>query len=307
MDRNNEDLLRQLSQQKSWINNSEIKNNKEITAKKQSFNQSMHNHDYTNTEINDISEVKRLKQLFFIYSNNEKTINSQKFSKILIDSNIINNVNFSTQNADILFHKEVKLKAFMNFECFCNVLIKIVKIVFPEEENENMGLNKILMRNLFPLLFKITNTSSNDSFLKKLEIIKNDKSIMNFIEKFFVLFVKLYEKYFSWEFSNIANTRKKDLSEKSLLKFLKEFEMCPDLISKNKVSEIFENLCHHAIPILKLFLENDFPGKFGTSFTIYNFIISLFIVSLISYNDDYEGTTNDLSNLKYLKKIVLDC
>ena len=108
--------MRQLSHNKSWQINSEMTINKPIIIRKLSMNHSIHLQDEGEIEINDLGEIKRLKLLFLIYSNHEKTINSQKFVKLLSDSKLINTTNLTKQIVDILFHKETRSKnAFMSF------------------------------------------------------------------------------------------------------------------------------------------------------------------------------------------------
>ena len=306
MDRSNKhkNIMRQLSHNKSWQINSEMTINKPIIIRKLSMNHSIHLQDEGEIEINDLGEIKRLKLLFLIYSNHEKTINSHKFVKLLSDSKLINTTNLTKQIVDILFHKETRSKnAFMSFENFCNALISIVKILYPEEQNERKGLLKIFARNLFPLLFNMTSNPHKDYYDKKLELLQFDKRIVSFIEKNFYLFIRVYEKYYAWEFSNIYNSRKSELSEKSYLSFLKDFEICPALVPKNRVLEIYENLNLHKKLIMKIFLDKDFPINIGSSFTIYNFIVNLFIISLTCYNDDNEGVSNDFS----IYFLILEC
>ena len=294
--RQTNNLMRVLSHQKNWKLKPESSLNKENLKRKLSLNDTNQSKNTNEIELNEINDVKRLKQLFLIYSKNEKSINSQKFGKMIIDSKIINSSSLSKPIVDILFHKETRSSAFMSFENFCNVLISIVKILYPNE-NESKGLSMLFMRNLFPLLNNVTSTNQNDYFEKKLEMLQTDKNLKNLLKNNFYLFIRIYEKYYSWEFSNIINTKKNELSEKSYLKFLRDFELCPYLVSKNKAVEIYENINNNKNLILKSFLNDYFPKNLGSSFTIYSFVLSLFLISLNSYNNDFESASNDFSNL----------
>ena len=289
--------LRKLTHRNSWVMNQESSTNQDIVNKRSSNNKSVQSQDYSDTDINDIREVKRLKKLFMIYTNNEKSLNSTKFSKLLNDSKIINNSTLTKPIVDILFHKENKSKNFFTFENFCNVLVEISKIVYPNEGNEHKAFGKLFNKHLLSLLINLNCNLYKDFFEEKIELLKAEKRILTMIEKNFLLFIKMYEKYFPWEFSKLENNKKNEFSEQSYLKFLKDFELTPSLVSKNKAVEIYQNLIHHKKDLQTLFSENEFPSNLGTAFTIYNFIFSIFLISLNSSNNATETNTNDYCNI----------
>jgi len=273
--------------------NDNTKPNQEFMKNKSSINKSIQSQDNYDVDINDIREVKRLKKLFLIYTNNEKNLNSTKFSKLLVDSRIINNSTLTKQIADILFHRETKSKNIMTFDNFCNVLVEIAKVLYPKEEDDHKSFGKLFNKHLFTLISDLNCNSYKDLYEEKIDLLKTDKKIITCIEKNFFLFIKLYEKYFPWEFSKLENAKKKEYSLKSYMKFLTDFELTPSLISKNKAVQIYENLIHLKSDLQSVFSDNEFPTNMGTSFTIYSFIYSVFLISLNSLTKDNESYSNE--------------
>ena len=104
----------------------------------------------------------------------------------------------------------------------------------------------------------------------------------------YLLFKIIYEKYFPWEKLLIPYSHKKKLSEKGFTKFLLDFEICPNLISKNRETDIFEEMYLKNNQILNIFKEFS-KYNLGTCFTIFSLISSIYLVAVSSYlssNDD---------------------
>ena len=116
---------------------------------------------YNETQTSNCDEIKKLKKLFMIYSNNDKKLQSQKYLKLLFDAGILDKA-FDMRRADILLARVSKLKV-LYFDNFCDILVKIAEIKFPTEfqTNKNKILNKLLSLYIFPLFDKLSNSSPN--------------------------------------------------------------------------------------------------------------------------------------------------
>ena len=240
--------------------------------------------EYTDTEISNLDDVQKLKKLFLIYTNNEKNMSSQKFLRILLDAQIIDK-SFDIRYADILYVTENKSKQ-MQFDSFCEILVKISEIKFPNDYllDQNRSLDRLLNKFLFPLLNKVITPSKQFFIEEKIERINFDFKIKDIIETNFELFKSIYEKYFPWETLNISNSQKKNLSFKSFEKFLFDFEICPNLISRIKAYELFEETFLNGKSIFKIFAEEKWISMtIGTSFSSLYFIIMIYLISISSY------------------------
>jgi hypothetical protein len=239
------------------------------------------------TETAEIDEIKKLKKLFLTYTKNDKRIVSQKFLKMMKDSKIFDK-NFDLKKADILFSRETKYSV-MDFHKFCDVLVKISQIKFPQlfETEKNKSLNNVIAFYFLPLYDKIhsINNERNDTpkmnnFLANL----GNHSTKKMIEENFLLFKVVYDNYFPWEKLNIAYTQKKRLSEKGFQKFIDDFELCPNLVSKMKGIEIFEEMFLKSSEIQSAF--NDLRNlHIGSSFGIFYLVSALFLISVVSYEN----------------------
>lgn len=273
---------------------------------KEEKNQRIVYNEYTDTEISNLDDVQKLKKLFLIYTNNEKTLASQKFLRLLMDAQIIDR-NFDIRYADILFITENKNKL-MDFQSFCDILVKISEIKFPSDysNDENKCLKRLLNKYFFPLLNKVITPSKQFFVEEKIHRISFDNKIKDTIEFNNLLFKSLYEKYFSWESLNISNSQKKELSFKGFEKFLCEFEICPNLISRNKAYELFEETFTIGKTISALFPEQKWNSlRLGTSFTCLYFIIMLYLIAISSYFHDEKNKMDEYGKTKLIKNAFL--
>jgi hypothetical protein len=273
---------------------------------KEEKNQKVVYNEYTDTEISNLDDVQKLKKLFLIYTNNEKTLSSQKFLRLLMDGQVIDR-NFDIRYADILFITENKSK-FMNFQSFCEILVKISEIKFPSDylTDENKCLKRLLNKYFFPLLNKVITPSKQFFIEEKIHRITFDNIIKDTIGLNHILFKSLYEKYFAWEILNISNSQKKELSFKGFEKFLIDFEICPNLVSRNKAYELYEETFAVGKLILAIFSEKKWDSlKIGTSFTSFYFIIMIYLIAICSYFHDQLNKMDEYGKIKLKKNVFV--
>ena len=239
--------------------------------------------------IEGLDEVQKLKKLFLFYSNNEKLISSQKFKKLIEDAGIIDS-NFDYHYSDTIFHKKGNK---IEFDSFCDILVKISKIKYPSlyKQNEMEALQKIIYENFLPLYENISErnflTPVDKLNINNLYVYMESKQFIESIRYNYLILMNVYKKYFPWENMNISTLQKKENSEKSLNKFLSTFDICPNLISLLRVKEIFENIISNTNSFIQNFAEleeNNYIND-GTYFTFYHFMASLFFISAIAYFD----------------------
>jgi hypothetical protein len=301
--------------------------------------------DYTNEKnfINDMDDVQKLKRLFLIYTGNEKKLHSQKFLKLLNDAEMLDK-DFDSNYADIVFCAATKSKTDLEFSGFCELILKISEIKFPLDfiKNQALALNKIINNFFFPLLSKIYSNSdsnynrtglskskgirSHTDYTRLILKINSNNEIKEILEKHLYLIIKIYQKYFPWECLNISDDKKVKLSEKSFVKFSKDFEIQPNLISLIKINDVYIHSTLNTkliISVVDSILGNDITNQ-GSYFTLFHFITCLYLISIQgllifgktlysnkntinndeNYREGFNFKINSLENNNKMKNIV---
>jgi len=260
-----------------------------------------------NKELGNLDEVQKLKKLFLHYSNNEKKLSSSKFNKLITDADIVDN-SFNSHYADILFYSTGNSKQNIDFNYFCEVLVKLSEIKYPEiyMRDQSAALNRLLNNNLYPLLALIidntmtSNKPSTDIIYKHF----NNKLVLLYIDQHYYIMRKIYEKYFSWEMLSISNFQKREHSEKAFHKFLNDFEIIPNLVSIKRMKDIFENIITNQSVIKEKFKDRENLENLGSFFTLFNFIAAIYIISAGAYfNKETDLINGECYQMIFNKKI----
>lgn len=309
---NQENIIKYNSEDNDFYNNCNIKN-KQV---EQPTNDN-------NKFLNDLDDVQKLKRLFLIYTANEKKLHSQKFLKLVSDAGLLDK-DFDSKYADILFFAGSKSKTHIEFSNFCEIILKICEIKFPLDfiKNQVLALNNILNGFLFPLLNKIySSTYSNRSnsnykssgvfnskgpqshidYTKLILKINSNIEIKEVLEKHLYLIIKIHQKYFPWESLNIGQDKKINLSEKSFVKFCKDFEIQPNLISLVKLNDIYINSTLNTkliFSVIDSIMDGNVKNQ-GSYFTLYHFITCLYLLSvqsILQTNQNLSSHKNTINN-----------
>ena len=253
--------------------------------------------------ISDLDELQKLKRIFLLYTGNEKKLHSYKFIKLLSDAKILDK-NFDSKYADILFFTASRSNMHIDFKGFCEIILKISEIKFPNDfiKKQSQALNKLFDNFLFPLLENIYSELRNEKLNKKCQLFEYANYICRIntginsqlIDKHFYLIYKIYQKYFPWEVLNISTLQKSKLSEKSFMKLCRNFQICPNKISLVKLNEIYENCQINSKLILKEFLHicEIYPNvqNQGSYFSLFHLILALYLTSvndMLTNSDKY--------------------
>lgn len=247
---------------------------------------------------------------------------SQKFLKLVQDADLLDQ-DFDNKYADILFFAGSKSKNSIDFNNFCDIIMKITEIKTPMDfiKNEIISLNNLLNEYLFPLLNKIYkgcslkkesltgfyNSTNNNKkglavschldYTNLILKLTNNLEIKETIQKHIFLLMKIYKKYFPWENLKIPYEKKAALSERGFLRFCKDFEINPNLISLIKLNEIYTNSTLNNKLInsicVNFFEENQI---FGEHFMIFNFVICVYLISIQGLLIKNSAQSNNNSN-----------
>lgn len=298
--------------------NGDYNNNNNIYQNNAKKHSSHNNNQSENNLLNDLDDVQKLKRLFLIYTGNEKKIHSLKFLKLLTDANLLDK-DFDSKYADIVFFAASKSKTHLEFQGFCDIILKISEIKFPLDfiKNAALALNKILSNFLFPLLNKIySNTNSNfnlsglspgkglqtqSDYTNLILKINANSDIKEILEKHLYLIIKAYQKYFPWESLNISHDKKVNLSEKSFVKFCKDFEIQPNLISLVKLNDVYINSTLNSkiiLSVVESVLDENIRNQ-GSFFTLFHFITCLYLISIQSILHFRQAPSSSRNTINY--------
>ena len=243
----------------------------------------------------NVEEVKtKLKKVFQFYTTfgdrcNTSNLKSNKFHKMMIDAGVRDH--FLTQKElDLLFVAENKHKSNMDYETFLQLLIKIAEQRYQGALQSREALDKFLKEHMLPLydnLYKLSDMGIEETRLKE----PITETVLIVLKSVHVLLLKLYQIYFSWEIqtSQLPNVIKQR-DEVALFSLLKDFDVCPALMTKGAVTmlwtEVLDTPPHElsrnsVVESMIPFLEKDV----GTLFTFSKFCALLVRIASIIYDE----------------------
>ena len=214
----------------------------------------------------NIDLISNLKEIFNHFSNNSKYLSNKDYKIFLIETSLLDDIKITPEYSNILFYSFSSAKNCISFQTFCKLLIKISSIKFPQkfkesEENALFLLFDVYLNPLLKIYQIIDSDEKNKSDIKNEDFIFNNinqkliiqkivsRMIKDIIEKNYLLFLKIYQKYFCFENLKISNSQKGHLSNKAFIKVFNDFNISPKYINPEKI----ENILNPLILILCLF------------------------------------------------------
>jgi len=228
----------------------------------------------------DISKIKeKLQVIFTFYASfgdrrNLKLLKSNKFHKMMSDSNIKDN-RLTQKRLDLLFMAESHHRPHIDFPGYLSLLIKVA--VFKYSLEDSLALRKILKEHFEPLyenIIEMTDLGNEKTRFEK----EMDQGLIEILLEVHQTITRIYLAYFPWEpksFQHKSEILKR--SEGSLLAFLKDFEICPAILTKSKSFLIFNEVVEMSeLDLKRFFLKDDM----GTCLTFGRFLVFLCRVAL---------------------------
>ncbi|CAG9316020.1 unnamed protein product [Blepharisma stoltei] len=256
------------------------------------------------TDVYSLSseEIKiKLKRLFLYYScigtrNKTSTISHQKLSLLFVDAGIQGKL-LHKNTIDIIVSGELKRNRSILFQNFCEILTKIAKAIF-SNENQNIqsgeALYILLDKQIFPL-YDSLRSSNHIEYFEQIDFsLDNDSLAIIFNSK--TVLLDIYQSYFPWE---IKSSESFDIlckkSERALYKFSNEYNVTPLVINRAQFLKIWQDLVEiqEVIPSLSLFMCEEM----GTAFTFKRFLLFLCRCAVI-------GKFHDI-HVKLTEKIIM--
>ena len=157
---------------------------------------------------------------------------------------------------------------FGTFQSFIKLINKIAILKFPKESQEKalLLLYEVYLNPLIKIYKIINSNDINKSQLTKDDFIFNNinhkliiqkvvsRMTKEIIEKNYLLFIKIFQKYFCFENLKISNNQKNHLSQKAFCKVLNDFDILPLYINQERTENIFNICISHFFILLSAFI-----------------------------------------------------
>lgn len=244
--------------------------------------------------FNKTNEMNQLKNLFLHYSNNEPYLTNKQYIKFLSDSQLIDNISLTQNYSNILFYSFSKAKNVLSFQGFCDLILKIIELKYQDTfiQDQPSCTASFFETYITPLIQILSSVYTNDKegilpstnfnlLISKIASYPNQE----IIELNFLLFTKLYLKYFCFEKLKISKSQKSHLSLRAFLKIMRDFEVCPYYISSNQLTEVFNVIMNnpdYPLGVMVKILNPDVNRNEGMYFTLYHFIVSIYLISVLN-------------------------
>ena len=239
---------------------------------------------------NDLYEVTQLKEIFLLYSNNEKYLTNKQYLQFLSDAQLFDDDILTIKNSNILFYTFTKAKNNLNFQSFCDLIIKLTELQFKDEfiNNQSETFSKFILTYITPLIEILKSSpislNNNSSINYQLIIWKlSTKLNKEIFENNYLLFAKLYLKYFCFENLKISKKQKNHLSFRALNKVMTDFQICPLYITELQLNDVYDNIILNKDFVLNTMtksINNEMCCNEGMYFTLYHFMSSFYLIGI---------------------------
>lgn len=260
---------------------------------------SVHSHQTSESkgqEKDDFVKKMRdmLRKIFQFYASfgnrcNSRYMKPSQFIKMMLDADIVDST-LSQTKLDILFLQACKKSKTLEFDDFLELLLLVASKKFKKMANPDMALRQMLTKFIEPLFLRIMNETDAGIEEKILNapISVSSLLLLRMINK---PLQAIYRHYFNWEINRPLQEKPSMAKvESELFLFLKEFEVCPQLVAKASAHSIFtqvlntktEELCKNAqYPDLEKILGRDL----GEMFTYFRFVVYLTRLGIFVFSD----------------------
>ena len=235
-----------------------------------------------------------LKKVFQFYASfgsrcNTKFLKPSQFIKMMVDAEISDG-SLSHTKLDILFLQACKRSKSLEFEDFLELLFLVAAKKCRREQNPDKAFKELLARHLQPLFDRIlleTEMGVEDKILHA-PLTVSTLLVLRMVSK---PLQAVYVHYFEWETNRPLQEKPSATKvESELFTFLRDFEICPQLVPKSSAYSLFgqvlgtnsEDLCRNEqYRDLAKILGRDL----GESFTFFKFVVYLSRLGIYIFSD----------------------
>jgi hypothetical protein len=235
--------------------------------------------------------LRKVFQFYASFGNrcNSRYLKPSQFIKMMLDSDVADS-RLNQTKLDILFLQACKRSKTLEFEDFLELLCLVASKKFGKEALGDRALSQLLTSYIEPLFKRIMNETDagvEDQILN-VPLSVSTLLLLRMVNK---PLQAIYRYYFSWEVSRPLQEKPSMAKvEAELFQFLKEFEVCPQLVAKASAHSIYTQvlntpaaeLCKNAqYPDLERILGRDL----GEMFTYFRFVVYLTRLGIFVFGD----------------------
>ena len=196
-----------------------------------------------------VTEIKsKLKLIFGFYASfgdrmNVENLKSSKFKRMMADCGITQKVN--PKEIDILFYGETQNRQNMPFDVFLRALTRLAHMIYSRQGSRSTveSFHQLLYEHLLPIWEEIMENPNQQTVFILQNEVQYDELLEFLIKKIGGTLFEIWLAYFPWESSNSRDLEGvKKRSEKAFFKFLTEFDMCPDFMSKTIAYQLWNSI-----------------------------------------------------------------
>ena len=256
-------------------------------------------------EINTKDIIYQFKDIFNHYSNNKTYLSNNQYKIFLIEASLLDDI-LTPQYSDTLFYSYSNAKDSINFKSFLDLLFKLSEIKFPKQYKDNKTQALFLFFDIFinPLIDIYKNDNNKNKQKKNVFRNKNNSDLSfndinhkliiskissllskELIEENYLLFLKIYQKYFCFENLKISRTQKNHLSQRAFIKVMCDFNISPDYLNSEQIEDIFDRIIDnrdYTENIMNDLINIDLCNNDGMWFTLFHFIVGLYLISIFN-------------------------
>jgi hypothetical protein len=237
---------------------------------------------------------EKLRKIFNFYASfgnrcNPKSLKASQFIKMMIDADITDS-HLTHTKLDILFLQASKRSKTVDFEEFLELLYLISLKKFRKESDPNEAFKLLLVNSIDPLFETIYNETDmgveDKIFNASLSV--STLLVLKMIQK---PLQTIYKHFFQWEINRPLQEKQSiGKVESQLFHFLREFEICPQLIAKSSAHSLMneiintptEDLCKNSqYSNLDRILGKDI----GEFFTFFRFVVYFCRLGIYIFSD----------------------
>ena len=190
--------------------------------------------------------LQKLKLIFRHYSRaGDKSsvthLKLSKYRKMINDCLGLVDYGMTLENLELYFMSYNKSKNGLDFEAFLGLLVKISnqKYLYLHYTNKE-ALQCLIESYLLPLYDQISTISNGISDITVDLGQKTNEEILSIIRTIYPVLIRIYKEYFAWENKRVDKINiLKPKSEEGFWAFLRDFEICPGMITKSLANSLW--------------------------------------------------------------------
>lgn len=235
--------------------------------------------------------LRKVFQFYASFGNrcNSRFLKPSQFIKMMLDSDVADH-RLNQTKLDILFLQACKRSKTLEYEDFLDLLCLVASKKFGKEAIGDRALSKLLSQYIEPLFKRIMN-ETDAGIEEKILNVPLSVSTLLLLRMVNKPLQTIYKHYFSWEVNRPLQEKPSMAKvEGELFQFLKEFEICPQLVAKSSAHSIYTQVLN--TPSAELCKNSQYPdlekilGKdLGEMFTYFRFVVYLTRLGIFVFGD----------------------